>query len=145
MINNKNYIIISFFLLIVTIILVFTNVIVLNKILLKSAVAYKSVKITEQMPKIFGYSDMLSVIFENSNLELLNITDAKTGKGIINVDIKFSCIKEELTSILTYVTSKDNFKNMNCITINTENKVIDKNNLLLEGTINADFIKDDNN
>ena len=145
MINNKNYIIISFFLLIVTIILVFTNVIVLNKILLKSAVAYKSVKITEQMPKIFGYSDMLSVIFENSNLELLNITDAKTRKGIINVDIKFSCIKEELTSILTYVTSKDNFKNMNCITINTENKVIDKNNLLLEGTINADFIKDDNN
>ena len=142
--NIKNYVLFLMFSIILTIVLIFMNFIVLNKISLKQP-ATKCIKITEQLPQLYGYSDILSLVSENSNLELLNISTTKTQNGIINADIKFNCVKENLTSILTYITTKDNFKTMNFITINTENKFSDKKKLLLDGIINADFIKDNKN
>jgi hypothetical protein len=143
--NIKNYTIFSILLMIIAVILISMNIIVLNEILLKSISVTNNIEIVKQLPEKYGYSDMLSLIMENSNLELLNIDDTKTQEGIINVDIKFNCEKEKLNSILTYLTTKDNFKNLNFITITSENKSENKEKFLFEGIINADFIKVDKN
>jgi len=85
--------------------------------------------------KKFGFKDILELSEENKNIKIVKLSTNSEDKTKGNVEIEYNGATDSFNDILILVSSKENVRSINSISITTVNE------FKVKAVINMDFIK----
>lgn len=96
-------------LLLVFFLLIYENYMLLINITSKSAAVNNMIKAENNERKKYGYSDILSYLLEDSNIDIIGITAPLEDKELVGIEIEYHGNIEELYNRLEDDSKNENF------------------------------------